>query len=273
MQVLSGAKFPISTARMQSAIVGLQVQDDGAKKCFGIFSGFVIEFRDAWLWVTAGHVLDEIELWRKSSHELIYAFVAASDDVSPSRSFLVPFERFKTLNFLDNARVAARRSPRSKWHRRMSEQFDLAFVEIEPLYCAYLIERGVVPFRRLEYDVEETELEKAMQEGWTIVVAGFPCAGAEVTPSGRSIIAPFKVLPLCPGSVKFPRLILKPGWDQADFPHSVKGVSGGPVCILTKSTPFLVGVQSAQSPSNGYPNELYMVETPRLMEVLEENVP
>ncbi len=198
-----------------------------------VFSGFLIEVRDVWFYVTAGHILRDI---RKALDQGATFDVWRLGDQTAGNRFnnsAVPFGfDINRWGVIENDEIG----------------LDYAAVSLEELYCRQLQAGGAVPITKVAWGDHITEHDQ-----WALV--GVP--SETVSYDGKTVItAKVVVAPLEPvdappgaGSRDQNRFYGRLKDDSVPMLKDVDGMSGGPIFALKKidgTWKYLaIGVQSA----------------------------
>ncbi|MGV3616457.1 MAG: hypothetical protein ACO1SV_14095 [Fimbriimonas sp.] len=212
----------------------LSLDLDNVERQHIIRSGFVLEVEDHWFWVTAGHVIEEIEQFLNAGGEVVAAFLL---DLQPRYVDPIPF--------------AFLRAPRS--HFYIDENVDIGWVYLADLYRRNLEANEVIAIR-------QRDIAPPTEQGDAYWMIGFPeefnhlsakdeVAQVQMTPT------PLPLLRLDDETTKQGYLRLRfhvrPEFAISGERHlsSVVGMSGGPVLMLKKIDDsvryWAIAVQSA----------------------------
>lgn len=187
-----------------------------------VFSGFLIEIEDIWLYVTAGHVLRDI------------------------RNAIEAGAKFETWRLADKVAIPYE-FDLEKWRIIEQEEhgLDYAALWLDPLYCRQLEAGGAVPIPKVGWGNHVTEYDYA-------VLVGVPSETVKYDQqtiiTGRLVMIPLKrsEAPECAGRKAENQFYAQLN-DLGDV-KDIDGMSGGPVFTLKKTDGewmyTVIGVQS-----------------------------
>jgi len=203
-----------------------------------VVSGFLVEISGLWLYVTAGHVIRQIEAAMSAGSQFDVWRLGDQTAGNKFKNQAIPFD----FNIED-------------WVVIEDEELglDYAAVVLGELYCRALEAGGVIPITRNEWGSHAAE-----SHHWAVV--GIP--NETVTYDGVTLIsARLVLLPLIPTSA--PEIAGKKSENQLyaaikegseEIVNNIAGMSGSPIFSLTKSGGVwrysVIGVRSAWYPSS-----------------------
>ena len=183
-----------------------------------VFSGFLIEVKDVWFYVTAGHILRDI---RKALGQGVAFDIWRLGDQTAGNRFnnsAVPFGfDIKRWGVIENDELG----------------LDYAVVPLEELYCRQLQAGGAVPITKVAWGDHVTEHDQ-----WALV--GVPSESVsydgETLITAKVVVAPLEPVDAPPGAgTKAQNQFygrLKD--DSVGMLKDVDGMSGGPIFALKK---------------------------------------
>jgi hypothetical protein len=200
----------------------------------------------------------------------------------PRRSF-VGAEDWQYLDFQKSIDAVRLSRPELQITEREVELVDFAVFLIPDLVRCYLINDGIVPFSEEETVWDPVLVRnRLLSEEHFVFVAGVPESSHKPDLARESIGFSLKVFPLHPwpdgeSSVDSRRVILAEGqftwiptgWDATNWNGHVRGVSGGPVVLQSRSGVVLLGVQTHQRPANKNPDYIGFCDSKRLVETVK----
>lgn len=237
------------------------------------FSGFVVELDGHWMWVTAAHVLDEIEKIERIIGPCDYALKSAS---SPMRE-AIPF-RFHNAERIDVPVLAETflksskdLGPNGPDFFKCLRQLDISCLWLEELYSLNLAVNGVVPFKHHQIGYQDGALRaRSFEFERQILLAGFPTSDFEFDDDGDLSLMVVKVLPIHPTNTDEPTYEFEPLWNESLHFGSVCGMSGGPIVATGFGHPILIGVQSSEIiSSRSGPSKVKVAETANFFSLFE----
>lgn len=226
----------------------LEIDHESGKTALAVYSGFVIEFKGEWLWMTAAHVLDEVDILIARNQIKRAVFQPAVDGESP-----VPFR----LTLLQSLKVTAFKFDADEDPDGSIAEYtarcDIGFIHLPSPFPEYLSERGTVAFTESDCIADKNfKITPVNQDTVGVLVVGTPAANTDVA---DGVLSATNVrLPLQRygnGEDRLPEFKFAPGWKREEFNHDVKGLSGSPIVLHIDGTAKLVGVQSSNFPGSG----------------------
>ncbi len=200
-----------------------------------VFSGFLVEAGDAWFYVTAGHILRDIQAALRGGAQFD---VWRLDDQTAGNQFkgaAIPyaFDVNKWLIFEDKA-----------------IGLDYAIVPLETMYCLLLQAGGAVPIDKVAWGDYVTEHDQ-----WALV--GIPSETVaydqKTTITGRIVVMPLEHADEPAGAGRKAENQFYARLKDLGNVRDIDGMSGGPVFALKKIADEwnykVIGVQSSWYPS------------------------
>lgn len=224
-------------------MVLLRVSSESNRAACTIYTGFVVEIGEKWLWVTAAHVFEQIEDDREQFPDLQFQWKPWS---SPKEVF-----RAVPLDSLTKTGIRIESNRKTKPALRSDEpepNIDFGFIELDSYWRAMFLEMGVKPLPESSVAYGESDLYKASSVGAQFFVAGCPSESHSYDPVRNESTIKHAVEPLSMlrrtrmnGMIGRFRRTAEPKRTK-----SMVGFSGGPVLAKTGDRFFLVGVQFLQ---------------------------
>ncbi|MCH8273701.1 MAG: hypothetical protein IH851_02825 [Armatimonadetes bacterium] len=240
------------------------------------YSGFLVELANKWIWITAGHVIDELDAVLGQEPSPSFFFRVPTD---PNGPVFFNYTDAKHASFLAVSKIGMKLRPRPA--RRVAEAWqylakaDIGFAVLTTLYIDNLRAAGAVPFDKDQirhYGEEEVKGIDVGQLG--VFLAGIPAESKEADLTADNPTISFKELPLHPASpdeCEPPQCYFEPQWTDDLHEGDVKGMSGGPIVVLGLDKPLVVAVQSAQLSVPGRtPRRVIGIESPSVLSLVGE---
>src|SRR5687768_16024774 len=155
---------------LQPRMVSLRVSSESNRAACYVYTGFILEFEETWLWVTAAHVLDLIEEEKKRFPDLHYQW-------SPWSSLKDQFVAvaYNSFEKIDIGKEIAR-GTKHKRSRSIpdSERIDVGLIELDSYWKGLLLNVGAKAIPGPDAGFEFEDFHSAAQQGWSCFVAGAP---------------------------------------------------------------------------------------------------
>ncbi|MEW5883820.1 MAG: hypothetical protein AB1725_06320 [Armatimonadota bacterium] len=238
--------------RVTDAFLVLGVQVIGPPQ-YRSFSGFVVHLADRYVWITAAHVLQVLNVAVNEGLTVECWWIRPG---SPRR---VRFE-FSTVYRRTFAQLCAGAEDIESFFGGNLDHVDIGFVLIPSEAARHLHNDGLVAFEwdEIRRYAEEEVGSLGEPEQFCTYLFGVPEAAADYEAGSRW----FKALEVSPQKEVKGHITLIPVNWQNLHGDSVDGMSGGPVVVLGGRVPVLIGVQSMEFGAAGrIPTELCAVQS------------
>ncbi len=231
----------------------VEIRQETGNKLVSVFTGFVIEVNDRWIWITASHVKEELFTIIGREHTCFFWVPSRARDLPSNfqnRVFWDPFNAVK----IDLPKMLD--GPDGPGHEMIYNDkgiplVDICFYPLKDLYAKNLRAGGVTPLRvtrnmydKLQRDFEEHEFQ--------VVVIGVPASSVKRDELNDITEASICVLKVNVESAdEDGRLQLVPGWRSDFHLEDLHGVSGGPILVASPNACVPLAVQSTQVRKTG----------------------
>jgi len=254
------ARIDRQREQVKRACVGLRVSIPalGLPNGFGLYSGFVVEVENEWLFITAEHAFTRTDetaglntaLARYPSASI--AFQPLGLDPKRAAGNVVPFRLDECRRFATSRLATERQADLEPAELAAMRAADCECILLKDLYVDNLRSVGVCPLTWESVpSLSDREASKAVDAPGdrAIEVCGVPSSLTTVEAETAGLW--FYCLPLKLESVDNPPILeLSRLWGEPDI-DDIKGMSGGPVVYLGADQPYLVGIQIAQIKREG----------------------
>ncbi|HRJ27046.1 MAG TPA: hypothetical protein PLO61_06010 [Fimbriimonadaceae bacterium] len=232
-----------------------------------VLTGFVVDVSDEWLWVTAAHCLEPIDVILRFAERALFALSPGTSGKPIPVNFQAPLKiaitdsqiQFTTIENLQSFSVP---------------NTDVLLMKIPDAVVCYLMQHHYEPFNREHWHIDEADVTELRHDlDVEILLVGLPKTLQQLT--GNTLTCEARRLPLAPindGS-KLPKIEFNPLWERDQFDSGVRGMSGGPIVGRIGARYFLFGCQSSQwTIENRYPSKLFVIAMESILEIVHRSI-
>lgn len=251
------------------------------------FSSFLVEIADVWFLVTAAHCAQNVlEILRNYQNSAIALIVFQSDDTT--YRIEVPRASWQYVDLQRSLREAVKRDNATGISNEEVDLYDLAIWPVPPLIRSYLQNAGVEPFAEGSAIFDQQSLANRLNDYENgFFAAGIPDLTHDVDLKKKTMKMFFVVLPLHPypdfdlpgdqvrrelSSVGKNFFWIPTSWHKEQWNYSIRGVSGGPVILVSGEQHYLMGVVAQEKRAGGMPTYLGMASAEGLFAVMKNMI-
>lgn len=233
-----------------------------------VFSGFVVSVCHRWFWITAAHVLKEIE----SAYDDDMIECAWFGTISRNRPEHCEVE-FNNQNWI---RCDSQLDSADNPELSLTKHLDIGLVQLDHSVVLNLMSKGVEPLSDDELFISQSDIETQSTHS-ALFLIGVPAAlkigtGLNCNWSITAMMVEHVGCDENSSSIGIPLIRFKPDWGSGNFNSSVAGTSGGPILWFREDQPFALCVQNSEYRGSGNPKWIKGVLLQPILEWVKEEV-